>query len=288
MKSSKNQPEFRPTRCSSARSSAGFTLIELLVVIAIIAILAGMLLPALAKAKEKTKGVRCLSNTRQIALASQLYADDFSRHVTFSGGVDRKTLLYPYLRQGTNNADTAEGQVWNCPSNQRQQLTAAGYGFNTLMNNVFVSIVSKPTETVDIGDAVGQRIDHAFIGACGSGMYEDFVIAANILRGRQLAPGVRMFIAPGSEQSTKRLLADGLMQLFMEAGVIPLPAGCGPCNDAVVGPLHGGEVSISTASNSNAGRFGAKDAQLFLGSPATVAASAVCGKITDPRSLSPQ
>ena len=143
-------------------------------------------------------------------------------------------------------------------------------------------------KSVDIGDAAGQRIDHAFIGACGSGMYEDFVIAANILRGRQLAPGVRMFIAPGSEQSTKRLLADGLMQLFMEAGVIPLPAGCGPCNDAVVGPLHGGEVSISTASNSNAGRFGAKDAQLFLGSPATVAASAVCGKITDPRSLSPQ
>ena len=143
-------------------------------------------------------------------------------------------------------------------------------------------------KSVDIGDAAGQRIDHAFIGACGSGMYEDFVIAANVLRGRQLAPGVRMFIAPGSEQSTKRLLADGLMQLFMEAGVIPLPAGCGPCNDAVVGPLHGGEVSISTASNSNAGRFGAKDAQLFLGSPATVAASAVCGKITDPRSLSPQ
>ena len=116
-------------------------------------------------------------------------------------------------------------------------------------------------------------------------MYEDFVLAANVLRGRRLAPGVRMFIAPGSEQSTHRLLADGLMQIFMEAGVIPLPAGCGPCNDAVVGPLHSGEVSISTASNSNAGRFGAKDAQLFLGSPATVAASAVAGVITDPRTL---
>ena len=140
-------------------------------------------------------------------------------------------------------------------------------------------------KSVDIGEAVGQRIDHAFIGACGSGMYEDFVLAANVLRGRRLAPGVRMFIAPGSEQSTHRLLADGLMQIFMEAGVIPLPAGCGPCNDAVVGPLHSGEVSISTASNSNAGRFGAKDAQLFLGSPATVAASAVAGVITDPRTL---
>ena len=108
---------------------------------------------------------------------------------------------------------------------------------------------------------------------------------AAILRGRQLAPGVRMFIAPGSQQSTRRLLADGLMQIFMEAGVIPLPDGCGPCNDAVVGPLHGGEVSISTASNSNAGRFGARDASLFLGSPATVAASAVSGVITDPRTL---
>ncbi len=140
-------------------------------------------------------------------------------------------------------------------------------------------------KSIDIGEAAGRKIDHAFIGACGSGMYEDFVLAAQFLHGRRLAPGVRMFIAPGSEQSTRRLLADGLMQIFMEAGVIPLPAGCGPCNDAVVGPLHTGEVSISTASNSNAGRFGAKDAQLFLGSPATVAASAVAGVITDPRTL---
>ena len=140
-------------------------------------------------------------------------------------------------------------------------------------------------KSFDISAAIGQKIDHAFIGACGSGMYEDFAAAAAILRGRQLAPGVRMFIAPGSQQSSRRLLADGLMQIFMEAGVVPLPAGCGPCNDAVVGPLHGGEVSISTASNSNAGRFGAKDASLFLGSPATVAASAVTGVITDPRTL---
>jgi len=137
---------------SRRSSSAGFTLIELLVVIAIIGILAGMLLPALAKAKEKTKGIRCLSNTRQISMASTLYSDDFSRHVTFSGGVDRKTLLYPYLQQGTNNADTTGGQVWSCPSN-RQQTNAAGYGFNTLMNNVYVSIIRNPTDTVDIGDA---------------------------------------------------------------------------------------------------------------------------------------
>ena len=81
------------------------------------------------------------------------------------------------------------------------------------------------------------------------------------------------------------MAAEGLLNVFLQAGAIMLPAGCGPCNDAVVGPLHAGEVSISTASNSNAGRFGSKQAKLFLGSPATVAASAVTGLITDPRTV---
>ena len=138
---------------------------------------------------------------------------------------------------------------------------------------------------VDVAAIAGQPVDHAFIGSCGSGMYEDFAVAASILRNKQVAPNVRMFIAPGSEQSTKRLAADGLLNVFIEAGAILLPAGCGPCNDAVVGPLHSGEVSISTATNNNAGRFGARDAQLYLGSPATVAASAVAGRITDPRTV---
>ena len=138
---------------------------------------------------------------------------------------------------------------------------------------------------VDIGEISGQVVDHAFIGSCGSGMYEDFAIAARILKNKQVAPNVRMFIAPGSEQSTKQLSTDGLLNIFIEAGAILLPAGCGPCNDAVVGPLHSGEVSISTAANNNAGRFGARDAQLYLGSPATVAASALAGKIADARAI---
>jgi 3-isopropylmalate/(R)-2-methylmalate dehydratase large subunit len=94
---------------------------------------------------------------------------------------------------------------------------------------------------------------------------------------------VRLFVAPGSEETTRRMVRDGLMQTFIEAGAVLLPAGCGPCNDAVIGPVHSGEVSISTAANNNVGRFGAKDAALYLGSPATVAASAVAGCIADPR-----
>jgi 3-isopropylmalate/(R)-2-methylmalate dehydratase large subunit len=141
--------------------------------------------------------------------------------------------------------------------------------------------------SVDITDAAGQPVDHAFIGSCGSGMYEDLAAAAAFLKGRKIAASVRLFVAPGSERTTQRMAADGLLNVFLEAGAILLPAGCGPCNDAVVGPLHAGEASISTASNSNAGRFGSKQAKLFLGSPATVAASAVAGAITDPRTLFP-
>jgi len=136
---------------------------------------------------------------------------------------------------------------------------------------------------VNLSDAAGIAVNHAFVGSCGSGMWDDLVQVATVLKGRRVANSVRLFIAPGSEASTHRLLREGLMQVFIEAGAIMLPAGCGPCNDAVIGPLHSGEVSISTATNNPAGRFGARDAKLYLGSPATVAASAVTGKITDPR-----
>lgn len=141
-------------------------------------------------------------------------------------------------------------------------------------------------KAVDISKVAGTPVSHAFIGSCGSGMYEDLVTAASILGGRRIDPGMRLFIAPGSERSTRRMIDDGIMRIFIEAGAVMLPAGCGPCNDAVVGPVHSGEASISTAANNNAGRFGAPDAKLFLGSPATVAASAVAGRIADPRGVS--
>jgi 3-isopropylmalate/(R)-2-methylmalate dehydratase large subunit len=136
---------------------------------------------------------------------------------------------------------------------------------------------------VNLSEVAGTPVSHAFIGSCGSGMWDDLMQAAAVLKGRRIADGVRLFIAPGTEASTKRLAREGWMQTFIEAGAILLPAGCGPCNDAVIGPIHAGEVSISTATNNPPGRFGARDGKLYLGSPATVAASAVTGRITDAR-----
>lgn len=148
-----------------------------------------------------------------------------------------------------------------------------------------VSLPGSVENAVNVSEVEGTAIDHAFIGSCGSGMWEDMVATAAILKGRRLAPNVRLFIAPGTEATNRRLAAEGLLGIFIEAGAVMLPPGCGPCNDAVIGPVHSGEVSISTATNNNAGRFGAKDAKLYLGSPATVAASAVAGKIADARKM---
>lgn len=148
-----------------------------------------------------------------------------------------------------------------------------------------VSLPGSVENAVNVSQVEGTVIDHAFIGSCGSGMWEDMTTAAAILKGRRLAPNVRLFIAPGSEATNRRLAAEGLLGIFIEAGAVMLPPGCGPCNDAVIGPVHSGEVSISTATNNNAGRFGAREAKLYLGSPATVAASAVAGKITDARKM---
>jgi 3-isopropylmalate/(R)-2-methylmalate dehydratase large subunit len=148
-----------------------------------------------------------------------------------------------------------------------------------------VALPGAPHKAANLSDVAGTKIDHAFIGSCGSGMYEDLEAAAAILRTRRVAPGVRLLVVPGSEESTRRLHREGLLDVFQQAGAFVLPAGCGPCASGRMGLMHSGEVSICTATANAPGRFGAKDAHIYLGSPATVAASAVTGRITDPRTL---
>jgi 3-isopropylmalate/(R)-2-methylmalate dehydratase large subunit len=146
-----------------------------------------------------------------------------------------------------------------------------------------VALPGGPYKAADLSQVAGKRIDHALIGSCGSGTYDDLEIAARILEGRHIAPDVRLLVVPGSEDSTKRLHREGLLTVFQDAGALVLPAGCGPCASGRMGLLNSGEVSICTVTANGAGRFGAKDADIYLGSPATVAASAVTGTITDPR-----
>jgi 3-isopropylmalate/(R)-2-methylmalate dehydratase large subunit len=90
-----------------------------------------------------------------------------------------------------------------------------------------VALPGGPHRAVDLAEVAGTRVDHAFIGSCGSGMYEDLAVRRRILEGRTVAPGVRLLITPGSEDSTHRIRREGLLEIFQEAGAFVLPAGCG-------------------------------------------------------------
>lgn len=148
-----------------------------------------------------------------------------------------------------------------------------------------VVLPGSPDQAADIAESAGRPIDHAFIGSCGSGMYDDISLAASILKGNTVANGVRFFVVPGTVALAQRMADEGLTRIFQEAGAVVLPPGCGPCTGGNMAPLTSGEVSICTAATNMHGRFGAKDAEIYLGSPATVACSAVKGRITDPRAF---
>ena len=134
------------------RTGRAFTLVELLVVIGIIAMLISILLPALGRARAQAKSVTCRSNLKQIATAAIMYTHDHKIYVGFAPGIDRKKLLYPYLRQGQSNADIEGSQVWHCPENENIE-QECGYGFNTKLNWVKITKVRRWSETVAICDS---------------------------------------------------------------------------------------------------------------------------------------
>jgi 3-isopropylmalate/(R)-2-methylmalate dehydratase large subunit len=148
-----------------------------------------------------------------------------------------------------------------------------------------VALPGGPDRAAPVEDVVGRHIDHAYLGACGSGMYADFKVAADMLENQRVSEHVRFFIVPGTVALAKQLSDEGLTNTFLEAGAIMLPPGCGPCAGGIGGPLGPGEVSISTAATNGAGRMGSKEALCYLGSPLTVTASAIAGKIVDPREV---
>jgi 3-isopropylmalate/(R)-2-methylmalate dehydratase large subunit len=129
------------------------------------------------------------------------------------------------------------------------------------------------------------NVEQAFIGSCTNGRIEDLRVAAEILKGKMVKDGVRTLVIPASQEVYRQAISEGLIEIFTEAGALVCGSTCGPCLGGHIGLLAPGETCVSTSNRNFIGRMGSKEAKVYLASPATVAASAITGRITDPREL---
>jgi len=143
----------------------------------------------------------------------------------------------------------------------------------------------SPDNIVPIESFLGKKIQYAFLGTCGNGRLEDLQAAAAVLGERRVAAGVRFIIAPASRNVMLAAMRDGTASRLLEAGATFLNPGCGPCVGTHQGVPGNGETVISAANRNFRGRMGNPASAIYLASPATVAASACTGEITDPASL---
>jgi 3-isopropylmalate dehydratase large subunit len=163
---------------------------------------------------------------------------------------------------------------------------SAEYTFNVEKLQPQVALphsIDNVVAVVETGDK--KRIDQAFIGTCTGGRLEDIAVAAEILKCKRVADGTRLIIAPASSKVLLEAMNKGYIQALLEAGATISTPGCGPCLGAHQGILAPGETCITTSSRNFPGRMGSNEAEVYVASPATAAASALAGYLCDPRDL---
>jgi 3-isopropylmalate/(R)-2-methylmalate dehydratase large subunit len=135
----------------------------------------------------------------------------------------------------------------------------------------------------EVKEVEGLPISQTYIGSCVNGGLEDIAMVARILKGRKVHPEVRCIVIPQSKEIYQNALKEGYIQALYEAGALLAPSGCGPCVGGHMGVMAPGETVVSTGCRNFAGRMGSPEAQIYVTSPAPAAASAIEGKITDPK-----
>lgn len=146
-----------------------------------------------------------------------------------------------------------------------------------------VAAPDSPANSGPVEDADDAPVDQCYIGACTGAKLEDLHMAAEVLGGRKVASGTRLLLAPASTRVTAAAAADGTLAKLTEAGAILMPSGCGACAGYGAGVLAEGETCMASTARNFKGRMGARSSKVYLGSPYTVAATAVRGRVADPR-----
>ena len=192
-------------------------------------------------------------------------------------GVDNKTQLYvkpraqrPYL-------------VYE-PDSDAEYSKVVEYDVSAIEPQV--ALPHSPANTRPVSQVGNIEINQAVIGSCTNGRIEDLRVAAQILKGREVHPGVRCIIIPGSQQVYLDALTEGLIDIFIRAGAVVSTPTCGPCLGGHMGVLADGERCVSTTNRNFVGRMGSTSSEVYLANPAVAAASAIMGKIASPEEIS--
>jgi 3-isopropylmalate/(R)-2-methylmalate dehydratase large subunit len=138
---------------------------------------------------------------------------------------------------------------------------------------------------VDVGDAAGVELDQVFIGSCTNGKFDDLKAAAEVIEGEEVDRRTRLIVTPASREIYAKAEREGLIRTFTEAGATITNSTCGACIGMGMGVLGDGEVCLAAQNRNFRGRMGADSSELYLSSPETAAASAITGRITDPRGV---
>ncbi|MEM2093906.1 MAG: 3-isopropylmalate dehydratase large subunit [Candidatus Bathyarchaeia archaeon] len=181
----------------------------------------------------------------------------------------RERGLIPY-RFTKNDPDASYDRAVEYEASSLEPMVALPYR----VDNV------KPVTEVE-----GTPIDQALIGSCTNGRLEDLSVAAMFFKGRKVKQGVRALVIPASQEVYLSAMKEGLLETFIKAGALVCNPACGPCYGGHLGLLAAGETCVATVNRNFVGRMGSQKAKVYLASPATAAASAINGKLTDPRKM---
>jgi 3-isopropylmalate/(R)-2-methylmalate dehydratase large subunit len=191
-------------------------------------------------------------------------------------GVDNKTQLYVKSRAGRPYL------VYE-PDSDAKYSNVIEYDVSDMEPQV--ALPHSPANVRPVSQVGEIEIDQAVIGSCTNGRIEDLRVAAQLLKGRKVHPGVRCIIIPGSQQVYLDALAEGMLGIFIRAGAIVSTPTCGPCLGGHMGVLADGEKCVSTTNRNFVGRMGSTKSEVYLANPAVAAASAITGRIASPNEI---
>lgn len=185
-------------------------------------------------------------------------------------------------REYLGEVDASAGRVFVSDDDAIYQAT---YSYDVSELTPLCACPHEVDNVIEISKLDRVPIHQAYIGSCTNGRYHDLQQAAEVLRGKRVAPGVRLLISPASKEVWNRCARDGILSTLADAGATVLASSCGACLGVHSGAVGAGEVCISSTNRNFIGRMGSKQAEVYLASPVSVAASAVAGYIVDPREI---